>query len=134
MNREFLDLYNRELLLLYEQAAEFAEEYPDIAQRLGGLTAERTDPMVAGLLEGCAFLAARVQLKMKHEFPELTGNLLEQLLPNALAPVASAALVKVRPRFGDPALRDGRVIPAGEAMDAVHVERERQVACRFRLS
>ncbi|CEJ14870.1 hypothetical protein BN1110_05205 [bacterium YEK0313] len=134
MNREFLDLYNRELLLLYEQAGEFAEEYPDIAQRLGGLTTERADPMVAGLLEGCAFLAARVQLKMKHEFPELTGNLLEQLLPNALAPIASTALVRIRPRFGDPALRDGQVIAAGEAMDAVHVERERQVACRFRLS
>ncbi|MFX5464546.1 type VI secretion system baseplate subunit TssF, partial [Acinetobacter baumannii] len=63
MNREFLDLYNRALLLLYEQAKEFSEEYPDIAQRLGGLVAERTDPMVAGLLEGSAFLAARVQLK-----------------------------------------------------------------------
>lgn len=134
MNREFLDLYNRELLLLYEQAKEFSEEYPDIAQRLGGLVAERTDPMVAGLLEGSAFLAARVQLKMKHEFPEFTGNLLEQLLPNALAPIPSAALVQMRPRFGDPALREGRVIEAGEAMDAVHVERDRQVACRFRLS
>ncbi|QCI64043.1 type VI secretion system baseplate subunit TssF [Phreatobacter stygius] len=134
MNREFLDLYNRELLLLYEQAKEFSEEYPDIAQRLGGLAGERTDPMVSGLLEGCAFLAARVQLKMKHEFPEFTGNLLEQLLPNALAPIASTALVQVRPRFGDPALREGRLIEAGEAMDAVHVERDRQVACRFRLS
>ncbi|MFX6182622.1 type VI secretion system baseplate subunit TssF, partial [Acinetobacter baumannii] len=89
--------------------------------------AERTDPMVAGLLEGSAFLAARVQLKMKHEFPEFTGNLLEQLLPNALAPIPSAALVQMRPRFGDPALREGRLIEAGEAMDAVHVERDRQV-------
>ena len=30
MNREFLDLYNRELQLLNEQAREFAEEYPGI--------------------------------------------------------------------------------------------------------
>lgn len=49
MDREFLDLYNRELLLLQEQAGEFAEEYPGIAERLGGLVAERTDPMIAGL-------------------------------------------------------------------------------------
>ena len=34
MNREFLDLYNRELQLLNEQAREFADEYPGIAERL----------------------------------------------------------------------------------------------------
>ena len=39
MDREFLDLYNRELQLLHEQAREFAEEYPGIAERLGGLVA-----------------------------------------------------------------------------------------------
>ena len=81
MDREFLDLYNRELQLLSEQAREFAEEYPGIAERLGGILEDRTDPMVSGLLEGAAFLAARVQLKLKHEFPEFTNNLLEQLVP-----------------------------------------------------
>ena len=56
--------------MLYEHAREFADEYPGIAGRLGGLLRERMDPTVAGLLEGAAFLAARVQLKLKHEFPE----------------------------------------------------------------
>ena len=51
--------------------------------------------MIAGLLEGAAFLAARVQLKLKHEFPEFTNNLLEQLVPNYLAPTPSVMLVKV---------------------------------------
>ena len=102
MDREFLDLYNRELLLLQEQAREFAEEYPGIAERLGGLVAERTDPMIAGLLEGAAFLAARVQLKFKHEFPEFTSNLLEQLIPNYLAPTPSVMLAKVLPPFPTP--------------------------------
>jgi hypothetical protein len=60
MNREFLDFYNRELSLLYEQAGDFAEEYPGIAERLGGLIRDRSDPMITGLLEGAAFLAARV--------------------------------------------------------------------------
>src|SRR5919109_3212858 len=105
MHREFLDLYNRELQLLHEQAREFATEYPGIAERLGGLLADRMDPMVAGLLEGAAFLAARVQLKMKHEFPEFTGNLLEQLVPNYLAPTPSMMLVKASPVHGDPSLR-----------------------------
>src|SRR6266567_1024519 len=101
MDREFLDLYNRELQLLYEQAREFADEYPGIAERLGGLITDRMDPMVAGLLEGTAFLAARVQLKLKHEFPEFTGNLLEQLVPNYLAPTPSAMLAKIIPPYAD---------------------------------
>src|SRR3954454_18605520 len=133
MDREFLDLYNRELLLLQEQAREFAEEYPGIAERLGGLVAERTDPMIVGLLEGAAFLAARVQLKLKHEFPEFTANLLEQLVPNYLAPTPSVMLVTARPPYADPALRDGKKIARGAYFDATYRERERSLACRFRL-
>src|SRR5437868_1981478 len=113
MDREFLDLYNRELQLLYEQAREFAEEYPGIAERLGGLATERSDPMISGLLEGAAFLAARVQLKLKHEFPEFTSNLLEQLIPNYLAPTPSAMMAKVLPPYADAKLREGYPIAVG---------------------
>src|SRR3954470_1840477 len=107
MNREFLDLYNRELQLLNEQAREFAEEYPGIAERLGGILEDRVDPLVGGLLEGTAFLAARVQLKLKHEFSEFTSNLLEQLVPHYLAPTPSAMMVQIVPPYSDPALREG---------------------------
>src|SRR5215210_2034002 len=133
MNREFLDLYNRELQLLHEQARDFAAEYPGIAERLGGLITDRMDPMVAGLLEGAAFLAARVQLKLKHEFPEFTSNLLEQLVPNYLAPTPSALLAKLQPPYGDPALREGQRIARGSYLEATYLERDRRVACRFRL-
>lgn len=133
MNREFLDYYNRELKVLREQAREFAEQYPGIAERLGGLVEERSDPAIMGLLEGAAFLAARVQLKLKHEFPEFTSNLLEQLVPNFLAPTPSALLAKIKPPFGDPALREGRAIARGSYLDATYRERERRVACRYRL-
>ncbi len=134
MDREFLDLYNRELQLLHEQAREFADEYPGIAERLGGLVTERMDPMVAGLLEGAAFLAARVQLKLKHEFPEFTNNLLEQLVPNYLAPTPSAMLAKIVPPFADLALRDGRRIARGAYLDATYRQLDRNVACRYRLA
>lgn len=133
MDREFLELYNRELQILNEQAGEFAEDYPGIAERLGGLVGERMDPMIGGLLEGAAFLAARVQLKLKHEFPEFTNNLLEQLIPNYLAPTPSAMLAKVLPPFSDPALREGRRIARGSYLDATYRERDRQIACRYRL-
>jgi type VI secretion system protein ImpG len=133
MDREFLDLYNRELSLLYEQAGDFAEQYPGIAERLGGLVRDRGDPMVAGLLEGAAFLAARVQLKLQHEFPEFTSNLLEQLVPNFLAPTPAALLIKAQPPYGDAALRSGKKVARGAYFDATYRERERGVSCRFRL-
>src|SRR3954471_21590410 len=129
MNREFLDLYNRELRVLYESAKEFAEEYAGVADRLGGLTRDRMDPMITGLLEGAAFLAARVQLKIKHEFPEFTGNLLEQLIPNYLSPTPSAMLAKVVPPYSDPKLREGYAIGRGSYLDATYRERGRQIAC-----
>jgi len=133
MHRELLEHYNRELALLYEYAAEFAEEYPNVADRLGGLTRERSDPMIAGLLEGTALLAARVQLKLKHEFPEFTFNLLEQLLPNYLAPIPSIMLTQIAPTFGDPGLRDGRTVQKEASLDATYREKERNISCRFTL-
>jgi type VI secretion system protein ImpG len=133
MNREFLDLYNRELQLINEQAREFAGEYPGIAERLGGILEDRVDPMIGGLLEGAAFLAARVQLKLKHEFPEFTNNLLEQLVPHYLAPTPSVMLAKVVPTFGDKALRDGHAIARGSYLDATYRQLDRQLACRYRL-
>ncbi|HMA75464.1 MAG TPA: type VI secretion system baseplate subunit TssF [Xanthobacteraceae bacterium] len=133
MNREFLDLYNRELQLLNEQAREFADEYPGIAERLGGILEDRIDPLIGGLLEGAAFLAARVQLKLKHEFPEFTNNLLEQLVPHYLAPTPSVMLVMAAPTFGDPALRDGHVIARGAYLDATFRQFDRQISCRYRL-
>ncbi len=134
MNREFLDFYNRELTVLREQASEFATEYPGVAERLGGLVGERADPMISGLLEGAAFLAARVQLKIKHEFADFTVNLLDQLAPQYLAPTPSFLLTEIAPKFGDPALREGRTIPRGAYLDATYREMERQVACRFRFA
>src|SRR6202165_3315347 len=133
MNREFLDLYNRELQLLNEQAREFADEYPGIAERLGGILEDRVDPLIGGLIEGAAFLAARVQLKLKHEFPEFTNNLLEQLVPHYLAPRPPMMLAKVVPTFGAQALRDGRAIARGAYLDATFRQLDRHIACRYRL-
>src|SRR5581483_4364583 len=98
MNREFLDLYNRELQLLNEQAREFAEGYPGIAERLGGILEDRIDPMVGGLLE--------------------------QLVPHFLAPTPSAMIVQVVPSFGDKSLHDGLTIPRHAYLDASFRERD----------
>lgn len=133
MNRAFLELFNRELQLLYERSGQFAEEFPGVADRLGGLTRETMDPGLMSVLQGSAFMAARVQLKLKSEFAQFTSSLLDQLLPNYLAPIPAATLVQATPPYEDPGLIEGRRFARGNYLDAVYVEKERRVACRFRL-
>ena len=133
MNRDFLDFYQLELKQLYEKSRQFAEEYPGVARRLGGLIEDKMDPGIAGLLEGAAFMAARVQLKIKSEFSEFTSALLEQIMPDYQAPIPSAALLEVSPPFDDGNLKDGISFPAGAYVDAVYVEQQRRVSCRYRL-
>lgn len=134
MNKEFRDIYNRELEILYERAREFAEDFPGIAERLGGLTRDKLDPGLAGLLEGAAFLAARVQLKLKSEFSTFTEALIEQLLPDYLAPTPAAMLVQALPDFSDTDLAKGKRFAPGRYLDATYLEREQRIACQFRLS
>ena len=134
MNREFLEQYNRELRILKENAKEFSEEFPGVADRLGGLLENNMDPMIEGLLQGTAYLASRVQLKLKREYEEFTNSLLEQLLPDYLAPTPSAALLQFDPVFSDSNLKDGVTIENGSYVEALFTERQRRIACKFRLA
>lgn len=104
MDPRLLRYYNQELRYLREMGAEFAQEFPKIASRLGMDSLEVSDPYVERLLEGCAFLAARVQLKQDAEFPRLSQRLLELLYPNLLAPLPSMMVVQIDPVRADPNL------------------------------
>ena len=81
MDPRLLRYYNQELQHLREMGAEFAREFPKIAARLGMEGIEVTDPYVERLLEGVAFLAARVQLKLDAEFPRFTAAPARDRLP-----------------------------------------------------
>lgn len=107
MDPRLLRYYNQELRYLREMGAEFAKEFPKIASRLAMDTLEVSDPYIERLLEGCAFLAARVQLKQDAEFPKLSHRLLEMLYPNLLAPVPSMVVVQIDPLRNDPNLLKG---------------------------
>lgn len=132
MKKAFRDAYERELDMLYERSAEFAEEYPGLAERLGGVLRENIDPTIAGLLEGTAFLAARVQLKLDEEFRGFTTELLEQIFPDALAPVPSCMIVEAGPLTRQ---NEGvQVFARGEYLDARFRDAEKRVACRFSLT
>ena len=82
MDPRLLRYYNRELQHVREMGAEFASEYPKIAGRLGMEGFECADPYVERLLEGFAFLAARVQLKLDAQYPVFTQHLMEMTYPH----------------------------------------------------
>jgi type VI secretion system protein ImpG len=114
MDQRLLRFYNRELQHLREVGGEFAREYPKIAGRLTlpkDAKEEVPDPYVERLLEGFAFLAARIQLKLDAEFPRFTQQLFETVYPHYLCPTPSMTMVRFEPDLTEGALGEGPVIP-----------------------
>ena len=133
MDPRLLRLYNDELTHLREVGAEFAHEFPKIASRLGMEGMEVTDPYVERLLEGFAFLAARVQLKIDAEEPRLIAHLLETSYPNFLAPVPSMMVARLAIDPADPNLVKGFDVPRGSAVMS-QVARGQDTHCEFRTA
>ncbi len=133
MDRRLLRYYNRELQHLRETAGEFAQEFPKIAGRLGLDTTECADPYVERLLEGFAFLSARVQLKLDAEFPRFTQSLLETVYPHYLAPTPSMAVAQFRPDLAEGALAEGFVLPRGRSLRSI-IGKGDQTACEYRTA
>lgn len=131
MDQRLLNYYNRELTYLRELGGEFAKHFPKIAGRLGLDEFECTDPYVERLLEGFAFLAARVQLKIDAEYPRFTEGMMSILTPHLLAPTPSMAVVKLRPSQKQGALTDGFTLPRGSALKALAARGE-ATACEYR--
>jgi len=113
MNPLLLEHYKNELSHVREMGGEFAAEFPKIAGRLGIETMECTDPYVERLLEGFAFLAARVQLKIEDSHGQLARNLLEMVYPNAVAPIPSMCVTEFIPSLDEGSLTQGFPIERG---------------------
>src|SRR5215469_5093726 len=118
MDERLLAYYNSELRYVREMAGEFAREFPKIAGRLAlDRDAKEIcpDPYVERLLEGFAFLAARVHLKLDAEFPRFTQTLLETVYPHYLSPVPAMGIVRFEPEEREGSLAPGFVIKRGTA-------------------
>lgn len=118
MDPRLLKAYNDELAYLRESAREFGEEHEAVAGRLGLKTPTDPDPYVERLLEGVAFLAARVQLKQQDQYPEFTQHLLQAIQPHYLAPTPSICIAAFEPKEGDPGLVKGVKVPRGTEITA----------------
>lgn len=133
MDPRLLRYYNQELQHLREMGAEFAQQFPKIAGRLGIAGIEVSDPYVERLLEGAAFLAARVQLRLDAEFPRFTQRLQEIVYPNFLAPTPSMLVARFLPQLDDPNLARGVTLARGSALRG-RPGRSDATACEFRTA
>jgi type VI secretion system protein ImpG len=133
MDPRLLKYYNNELQHIRELAGEFALEYPKIAGRLGLDSFECADPYVERLLEGFAYLSARVQLKVDAEFPRFTQHLLDIIYPHYLAPTPSMTVVQCQPDLMEGALNEGFLVPKGTALRG-NLGKGEQTACEYRTA
>ena len=133
MDPRLLRHYNQELQHLREMGAEFATQFPKIAGRLRIDGLEVTDPYVERLLEGFAFLTARIQLKLEAEFPRFSHRMLEILYPHFLAPVPSMLIAQIKPDLTDAALVSGATIARASTLLG-QASRAGSTECRFKTA
>lgn len=133
MDAKFLEFYNQELKFIRETGAEFSQEYPKIAGRLGLEGFDCSDPYVERLLEGFAFLSARIHTKLDASFPKFTQHLLELLFPTFLQPLPSMLIAQYTPDYEEGTLTEGVTVPRDTAMHSLLGKGE-QTACEYRTS
>lgn len=133
MDSRLLRHYEAELSYLREMGGEFAQSYPKIAARLGMDGTEVLDPYVERLLEGVAFLTARVQLELELQYPAFTSHLLEVVYPHLVTPVPSMMVAELTPDMNNAALATGAELPRGTQLRSVAAEGS-ATACIFQTA
>lgn len=131
MRDDLLLYYERELSYLRRLGAEFAARYPKVASRLQLEPTKCEDPHVERLLEGFAFLAARVHHRLDDDLPEVSEAMLDVLHPQHVRPLPSLSLAELEldPELGK--LPTGFHVPRGSELRSRPVQ---GMPCRFRTS
>ncbi len=130
MDDDILAYYERELSFIREMGSEFAKKYPKVAGRLLLEPDKCEDPHTERLLEGFAFLCARVHKKLDDDFPDITQSLLSILYPHYTNPIPSMSVVTF-----DPILKN--VPPGGYRIErdtSLFSKPVQGVPCRFSTS
>ncbi len=131
MHAKLLNYYDRELSHLRELGREFARDFPAVAGELGLGSDTCADPHVERLLEGFAFLTARVQLQIDAEFPRFTEQMLNLIYPQCLAPTPSMAIVSLAPDPRQTLPDNGYLVPRGTPLGA-QLPHANVATCRYR--
>lgn len=114
--------YQRELEFLRSSGADFAARYSKIADRLSLSAAGTQDPHVERLLQGVAFLNARVRQKLDDSFPELVDSLLGVLYPHLVSPIPSTSILQFQLSPKQTDLVEGYSIPRGTMLESERIE------------
>jgi len=126
---DLLFFYERELTFLRRMGAEFAQKYPKIASRLQLEPTKCEDPHVERLLEGFAFLAARIHLKLEDDISEISEALLNLIYPHYIRPIPSVSLVQLGLDPEQGKLTSGFPVPRGTELHSAPVG---GAPCKFR--
>jgi type VI secretion system protein ImpG len=122
----FSKYYLSELSYLRDMGRTFGLANPSVA----GLLVERGgDPDVERLLEGFAFLTARIRERVDDDVPEMVQGLAELVLPHYLRPVPACSILEFTPNLR--ALRGRSRIAAGAEVASHPVDGTR---CVFRTT
>lgn len=122
----FSKYFLSELAYLREMGRAFGLANPGVA----GMLVERgTDPDVERLLEGFAFLTARIRERVDDDIPEMVHVLTDLLLPHYLRPVPASTILEFTPHVK--ALRGRSVIAAGAEIAARPLD---GTSCVFRTT
>ncbi len=97
MLQTILDYYQTELEALYEQALYFAKAHPQYASQLGILPFAIKNPELERLLQGTAFLTARIQKKIDGDFKQISHVLLTAIMPALLQHSPAAGIACYQP-------------------------------------
>ena len=116
LSESFLALYNEELRALREDGQRFARMHPQVAQQLGMRADGVVDPFVERLLEGSAFLSARIQERLNNEQPEFALQMLARLAPFWYTPQPSIATLALEPDLTSPQWHPAVTLPRGSNM------------------
>jgi type VI secretion system VasI/ImpG family protein len=79
---------------------------------------ECEDPYIERLLEGTAFLSARVEKKLDEGYHNLLESVLNSVAPSALYPLPSGAVMEMALNYGNEQVHSGVVLTAGTTLDA----------------
>jgi type VI secretion system protein ImpG len=90
----FAQYFHDELTYLRSSGRSFAQAFPALAPMLaehGG------DPEVERLLEGLAYMTARIRQRLDDDFPQIAHGLASTLFPHLARPLASASILELTP-------------------------------------
>ncbi|HHL18307.1 MAG TPA: type VI secretion system baseplate subunit TssF [Thiothrix sp.] len=133
MEPKLLAYYEKELQFIRDMGGEFAERFPKVAKRLDLGSIECADPYVERLLEGFAFLSARIQLKLDAEFPRFTHHLLDIVYPHYLAPIPSMTIVHFEADLEGGVTEEGFKLPRHTRLRSGATQHSRS-RCQFRTA